>query len=289
MKKKYSRKSKLFMGCLAMAISISGYSQEQELKDLKSPPKNFIRNGSFDSNLKGWTSYSYGKLPGKVVKEGHDKGNCYKISEATTGRLYLHNKSIGSKGQVKLTQGKTYTLSAWFKTEGVTQKKVLFITNNGWTKAVGLGSGATTTDGWVRKTLTFIPPKKNGKNGFLVFQLYRGKGAKGTLWVDDIQIEEGSKATAFSDFWNFQTTKTISLLKGAADNIQATQDVLKETLPDAYKQNKTYLKLDKLLGRIVKLGKKLRTPQQLSKDEMANVVKDVTDVSNEVTKLLANL
>jgi DNA-binding transcriptional regulator GbsR (MarR family) len=115
------------------------------------------------------------------------------------------------------------------------------------------------------------------------------EGAPGTVWIDDIQIEEGDKATEYSDFWNIEIIKMIKKMKNSVENINATQQVLKETLPDSYKQNETYKKLDKLLSKLEQAGGKLKNYDKLSKTEMAALVRNVDNTSSEVTKLIENL
>ena len=288
----------LTSGILA-AVSIMVYSQEKKeasafLKDLKAPSKNFIINGNFNDGLKGWSHN--GNHRGQIVKEGRDGGNCYKISGKGKGTALCYNSAKG-KADLNLQEGKTYTLSAWFKAENINPKKlftggVLFIINTGWSKHVPLGPGEGTTDGWVRKTLTFTPPKqskKYAKDGYCSFLISYPEGSPGTVWIDDIQIEEGDKATEYSDFWNIEIAKIIKKLKNSVENINATQQVFKESLPDSYKQNETYKKLEKLLEKLEQAGGKLKNCDKLSKAEMAALVKNVNTASGEVTKLIENL
>ena len=288
----------LTSGILA-AVSVMAYAQGKKeasasLKDLKAPSKNFIINGSFNAGLKGWSHN--GNHRGQIVKEGRDGGNCYKISGKGKGTALCYN-IVKGKADLNLQEGKTYTLSAWFKAENINPKKlftggVLFVINTGWSKHVSLGPGEGTTDGWIKRTLTFTPPKqskKYAKNGYCSFLISYPEGAPGTVWIDDIQIEEGDKATEYSDFWNIEIAKMIKKMKNSVENINATQQVLKETLPDSYKQNETYKKLDKLLSKLEQAGGKLKNYDKLSKTEMAALVRNVDNTSSEVTKLIENL
>lgn len=288
----------LISGILA-ALSVMAYSQEKKeasasLQDLKAPPKNFIINGSFNAGLNGWSHN--GNHRGQIVKEGRDGSNCYKISGNGKGTALCYN-IVKGKADLNLQEGKTYTLSAWFKAENINPEKlftggVLFVINTGWSKHVSLGPDEGTTDGWVRKTLTFTPPKqskKYAKDGYCSLLISYPEGAPGTVWIDDIQIEEGNKATEYSDLWNIEIAKIIKKMKNSVENINATQQVLKETLPDSYKQNGTYKKLDGLLSEFKQAGEKLKNYDKLSKAEMAALVKNVNNTSNEVTKLIENL
>lgn len=99
--------------------------------------------------------------------------------------------------ELKLEPGKTYTLSAHFRTRGVKSSTYtgIFIINDGWysTNNSMLRPPNGDTE-WQRYTKTFAPDAS--RNG--LYQLVVCPPEDGELWIDAVQLEEGGAATDFT-------------------------------------------------------------------------------------------
>ncbi|MPM21898.1 hypothetical protein SDC9_68348 [bioreactor metagenome] len=175
------------------------------------PPKNFVNDGNFARGGAGW--HYFDARGGEFLSSGGPQGQpCFKLGGTDYDNIiYLYNKRARLGWGISLQEGQTYTLSAWIKTQDVDlatlfDRKILYITNYGWTNAVGLGPDSGNSD-WKRIQVTFKAPAQTHKKldptaNVYSFLIFWPKGQKGTVWVTDIQIEEGSQATAFTDFHN---------------------------------------------------------------------------------------
>ncbi|MFA6930998.1 MAG: carbohydrate binding domain-containing protein [Lentisphaeria bacterium] len=201
------------------------------------PAKNYVREGDFSEGMSGWHFFA-GKTAGSVVNEGPDGSRCFKISGVQEAGIYLYNKGTQS-WSMDLVEGETYTCSYWVKTENVKNTfagNFLFLINYGWTQSVPFGAEAT-TDGWVKKEYTFQAPPQgkqlNPAQYRYSFLLYWPKGADGTVWLRQLQIERGSKASEFTPLWNFQVEQVLEKVEKCLTQVQKTQASLAKNFPDA--------------------------------------------------------
>ena len=288
----FNSKLKIFTFCLASVTAVLIYAQNKKapeiLKDFKIPPKNFVRNGSFNKGLNGW--HYFKKKAGQVVNEGRDNDPCFKISGQFEDHLYLYNKGLG-KGMgwaVNLKEGKTYTVSVWFKAENVKKlylDSAIFIVNYGWSRSVQIGPGASTTKGWVKVSKTFVAPEQTRKhdrtsNDYSLL-IYWPNITSGTLWIDDIQVEEGSKATEYSDLCNFDVLNLSRKLEEAYAKISKAETVLKKRFPKAIS---VMVKFKKYLRQLKKVAAGLKNPAEVEKtcSNGENIVDNVMSKVSEI-------
>lgn len=166
---------------------------------------NFVADGNFAQGFQRWTANP--RPAGEIVpKAGPDGQTCCKLSGPLDFTLYWYNMGRPGGTGIQLTEGKTYTLSAWIKTEGINVEKlfskaVLHVINYGWSSGTALP--ITGEDGsWRRYSVTFQAPKQQKEvppdgAGYSLLILFPAK-VDGTVWLTDIQVEEGDKMTAFT-------------------------------------------------------------------------------------------
>ncbi len=208
------------------------------LSALDIPSKNYLREGDFSDGLKGW-HYFAGKNAGSVVNEGPQGGLCFKLSGVQESGIYLYNKSTRQGWSIDLDEGETYTFSCWVKTEKMRNTfsgNFLFLINYGWTQSVAFGAEETTS-GWVKKEYTFrAPPQTHtltpARHRY-AFLLYWPKGADGTLWLSQLQIERGDKATEFTPLWNHPVGLVREQLTKCLNSVQKTSAALEKRFPNA--------------------------------------------------------
>lgn len=105
---------------------------------------------------------------------------------------------------VALKVGETYTLSAWLKSDGLTSIGTaentvgVKLIDYGWHWSVSLRPEAPSSD-WKRYSVTFTAPASahTTDQAFQV-NVFMPRHEKGRLWVDDVQIERGAQATAYT-------------------------------------------------------------------------------------------
>ncbi len=194
------------------------------------PRKNYVADGNFGAGLKQW--HFFKSRAGEVIGKGGPKGqNCFKISGEQNNHIYLYNKGARSGWGVNLEEGKTYTLSAWMKTENLDlskfhQGKALHVINYGWTNSAGLGPDGPNSP-WKHYSITFKAPAQTRSfdhtaNGYSLL-LFWPHGASGSLYVTDIQIEEGAKSSEFTNFWNLQYTLALEKIQNLTARIKRAQ------------------------------------------------------------------
>lgn len=281
-----------FTFCIAAITTVSVYAQNEDtpviLENFKAPSKNFVQNGSFNKGLNSW--HFFKKSAGQVVNEGRNNNPCYKISGKFEDHIYLYNVGTSKGWALNLKEGETYTLSVWFKADNVENlylDSAIFVVNHGWTRSVQIGPGASTTQGWVKISKTFVAPEQtlehDGTSNDYSLLIYWPTATSGTLWIDDIQVEEGSKATAYSDLWNDQVLSLRNKLQETYAKISKAESVLKKRFPnvtDVQTKFKTYL------SQIEKVAKGLESPDLSEVEEAClngeNVIKDITAKASEI-------
>jgi hypothetical protein len=161
--------------------------------------KNFVANSGFETvsatGIAGWHNDSETAWrPQSAVT--HSGSHALAVSG---------NEAFGCRTSqtVDLQVGETYTLSAWMKSEGLTTTGPgegtvgLKVIDAGWYWSAPL-SPAPTGD-WQHYSVTFrAPASAHYPRQEYILIVYVPRHEKGTLWVDDIQIERGAQATAYA-------------------------------------------------------------------------------------------
>ncbi|MHB8993686.1 MAG: carbohydrate binding domain-containing protein [Armatimonadota bacterium] len=194
------------------------------LPEVRLPAKNFVNNGGFERGTAGWRYFS-ASFGGVVTDEKHGGGSCFKATGMGTDNCYFQQENV------PLTPGKTYTLSAWTKSTGFKRAGdntyFLNLVNWGWTKGNTIGP-VKPDEEWTRHTTTFVAPetKSIGERPFYNLIIFWPIKSEGTVWVDDIQIEEGNSATDFADQYTGWAMDALATATKAHTLAQATRTTL---------------------------------------------------------------
>jgi hypothetical protein len=220
----------LLLGLLAFCVSAAEPTAAERaaawLGDVRLPPRNYVANGSFEDGLKGW-QYFVHQAGGVDPDRPFAEAAAFRLDGLDENRhVYLYQYRI------PLETGKTYTLSAALRTEGLSQANcdfgVLFLINYGWTQAAVLKPAAPTTDWTVLKaTFTAFPtkPRPDGKPDYSLVAYWPPKSA-GKVWIDTVQLEEGDQATAFTDVDLRPGLEALDRLPALATRLFAAQEAL---------------------------------------------------------------
>lgn len=207
------------LGLLVVAVA---YGAEVPFGDVVLPGKNYVNNGGFERGSEGWEAFA-GRTSGGVVNDEHHSGGaCYKATGVIDDYRYLNQTPV------PLTPGRIYTLSAWMKTAGFRRAgkdaQALNLTNYGWTQSAQLSPLQSDQD-WTRYEVTFEAPptsEQGGRPSYTLVVFWPTK-SEGTVWIDDIQIEEGAKATEFADSyvgWGMQALATVRRARVEAEGLR---------------------------------------------------------------------
>ncbi len=211
------------MPCAAAKAPINGFDfWGYDAIDVSRPPtRNWVMNGSFEQDLKGWRWEDGGAFwtPAEHYNEEVVEGGRF-------GRHALVLRNIQPKAPkmcsapMPLAAGKTYTLSCWVKANGA--KAAMFkmlpcsvgrprkyhpYVNPGQIPTVN--ARVEPGEDWKRVAVSF-PVDATGI--YVQMSVSGGGGADGVL-VDGIQLEEGEKATDFAE-----APFVANLLTSNADN-----------------------------------------------------------------------
>jgi hypothetical protein len=187
------------MALVLFVLLVGAHASAQPLlppAQLPRPTKNLVSNGDFEE-------------PGLPrVEEGR-----WGIDEAAqvSGRFSWHARGSSSADvrhdvELALEVGETYTMSAWIKCRGLTARGAtatdigagLMMVDLGWHWQTGIGPETPTSD-WKRYAITFqAPPSHFYEDQSFRIVFYLPKGAKGEIWVDDLQVERADSVTKFT-------------------------------------------------------------------------------------------
>ena len=213
------------------AISVTGKADigntqaDQWLGHIVLPTGNYVENGSFERSLSGWDIFN-GKTVGAVDTSVHFSGAAsLRESGASPQNHYLYQYNL------PLETGHTYTLSAMVKTQGLAESMrkqgVVTLANYGWSDAVSLVPDAATMD-WKRISVTFkAMPTKPRPDGAPTYNLvlYWAPQTQGTVWLDDIQIEERNTPSPYNETSAQAAIKTFDGLRALAANLLDMREV----------------------------------------------------------------
>lgn len=167
--------------------------------------QNLVFNSSFEQEKIGWLRPSADRIQRKLFMTDNKAA-----INGTKSLLCLPAEQLSTERQsnIVLDCNKEYTLSAYFRTNGFESGRYsgLFIINDGWhsTNNSRIKPSEGTTD-WKRYSRTFRPrPSKDGK-----YQVIICSPAKGKMWVDAIQLEEGTNASEYQEPLSSNTLNNI--------------------------------------------------------------------------------
>ncbi len=201
-----------------------GAGQERDDVSMENVWRNLVVNGSFEDGLTDWAP-SRADLPAMLDTGAKvDAGASLRLSK-TDNRSYTLRQGVAGP----LVAGRTYTLSAWVRTAD-------FVAAGGRIALIGEGwrweSPARLPDGtntWTRISTTFVLPASR------LFQaiVYLPAGAKGTLWVDAVQLEEGSVAASYQETI-IEAARLIRTLQATAAGLAEQRRVVETRLPEDF-------------------------------------------------------
>lgn len=199
--------------------------------------KNRLINSSFKENWTNWWISNNGTIPIEITEKLGQK--CLHI----TGELQKA-KTVAQSIQERVEKGKTYTLScmAYLK-DYVSGTKNPFIsfytdgktTNGSWTSGIQTLKGYLNfnnsnydySKGFVKITSTFKIKEDTDLTKALGLYVY-ARDCTGDLYVYDIQLEEGTEATDYEEYFNNTYTLPLSeplrsLPNGVKDALEADE------------------------------------------------------------------
>ncbi|NLF17716.1 MAG: hypothetical protein GX595_10730, partial [Lentisphaerae bacterium] len=162
------------------------------------PARNYVQNGGFEQGLEGWSWFVH--RAGGLERDGAAEGlAAFRLEGLDPEKhVYLYQYRL------PLVPGRTYTLSAQMRSDGLSQANcdfgVLFVINHGWTESAVLKPTAPTMP-WTTLQATFTAfPTRNRPDGNPDYSLvaYWPPNSAGRVWIDAVQIEEGDQATPYS-------------------------------------------------------------------------------------------
>ncbi|MBM9914353.1 MULTISPECIES: host specificity factor TipJ family phage tail protein [Stenotrophomonas] len=178
-------------------------TSSQDLVQLKSRMEavmgagsNLALNGDFNLGPEGWTFFN--TTAASVVREGRGNSLCWKAGPYAGGANTVVSAAVNEGRIIALTAGRRYRVSCWTRTsedfDGTADNTKLRIGDqNGNLMAAATASFPRSVD-WV-KTETFVNLPASGTVQGIKVTINRN-GTAGTLWLDDLWVEEVTDADA---------------------------------------------------------------------------------------------
>lgn len=178
-------------------------TSSQDLVQLKSRMEavmgagsNLALNGDFNLASEGWTFFN--TTAASVVREGRGNTLCWKAAPYAGGSNTVVSAAVNEGRVIALTAGRRYRVSCWTRTsedfDGTPDNTKLRIGDqNGNLMAAATASFPRSVD-WV-KTETFVNLPSSGTVQGIKVTINRN-GTAGTLWLDDLWVEEVTDADA---------------------------------------------------------------------------------------------
>lgn len=184
------------LGATNAAYSGSGSTDKTNNRTVRSGSigqarQNLLQNGGLEDGTTGWT---FNNGTSRATTKPRTGAYSIKGTLSSTGSQY----ALISSGT--LTAGKTYTISGYVNTSGITNLQggaiSLMVTDGSksWTsQLVNYITSPAVDDGWVRISVTFTPDATD-EYGIIV----NNSGAIGTFYADDLQVEEGDAPSSYN-------------------------------------------------------------------------------------------
>lgn len=209
--------SKLYIGAIRVKESSASGNEA-------GPRSNLLGAGSdFEVGSQGFIASTFNDIRGVFAKPGiqpaFDQDTKYEgeyslkltasdpeqdLAEALYGRGWkesrLNYHNMVNFSSIKLDPHKTYTLSAWMKTDS--DDMVAFLTT--WENIHGFGNSSfleghtfSVSKEWQRYSVTFKPDQFKVLNFRYPRAGISSEVTQGTLWIDNVQLEEGDTASPY--------------------------------------------------------------------------------------------
>lgn len=257
------------------------------LADIHLPAKNYVSDGSFENGGKGWTWFVH---KGGEITTDHTGGGkaSFRMGTNDPNRIFYYYQY-----NLPLDTGRTYTFSAMVKTEGITEDRratgAILLTDYGWTsKSIPLEAPATTGD-WTHVTKTFVAPQTKARaDGKPTYHLviYWPPNNPGQIWIDDVQVEAGNKATAYSDLYVGDGIAAMDSLKTLGHTLFATTAAL-ANFPKSNLVDELSARLGDIRGRADVIRDDLKSFASLSQTDRENLSDRITKLTGELAGIRA--
>ena len=253
-----------------------------------SPGKNYVADGDFSAGLgHAWKLFHRPARPDAcaVRNEGPDGSPCFRISGTFNESIYLQQLLMPDR--TSIVPGEIYTLSAWFKASNVSGTdpgKLLYFTNYGWHQgSVPIGVSGPTTDGWERRSATFrAPPTTYPPDSYkYALMFYWPKGTDGTVWLDNVQVERGPTATAFSALHNDGARLVAEQLRALYGKVAAASGNVRKRFADSALTPELLARCADLTRRLGRSMSRL-TAADLDTGRLAGVGRDSAAIKAEL-------
>ena len=184
--------SKVKLDTENQTLDVSFKQMNTKLENLKVGGRNLIKNSTFNMDLDKWEVTN--KNQTTIEKGGIDGGRCLKTVGAIDTTTFVCQT-------VPLKPNTTYTFTGWYKSEDVvhgdTEPYVRFYIaykkNEIFKRDLALNEQIEETNDWTKVTKTFTTRSANDWNAATFYCYVRD--CTGTVWFDQLQIEEGNMAT----------------------------------------------------------------------------------------------
>lgn len=178
--------------------------------------ENLIFNPSFESGFLGWVvdtwlPFKPGKTAWDIVEKQNDsKSRCFFVYDhaVTNKNGGKYNAKVRIRSQnFRYTRGRALTLSCLAKAKAANTILSMGFTVPSWQNKSGAGKRVQLTKEWQRYSYTVILPDRFPDYAAATFTTYNGD-----YWIDDVKVEEGTNATAFSPALEFVVDWTPGML-----------------------------------------------------------------------------
>ena len=260
---------------------------------LPQPTKNFVTNGDFEvyrrKAVPGWRENARTLREGRaqLQEEAKHSGN-YAL------RLVASQMLPGRIGQtLPLNVGETYTLSAWIKCENMGSLKGggsagVKLVDRGWRWSVSLTPAAATSD-WQQYSVTFKTPPVHEifekEEQIFVVLVYVPVDDTGVLWVDDIQVELGDRATTFMPKSIPSLRSSTAHLNEAHARSGVVATALEKLTPRTSACDELAGRVDALMGRIQDASRQLHAFETTGDRKWAALVKSAEQLHRQARQL----
>ena len=208
------------------SLDIAFNTLKTNVNNIQIGGRNLIPNSNFKYDLNGWTAApNDGTIT--VTSDGIDNKRAVKITRSNYNgysRSYIHRVLTG----IKVRKGDTFTLSAWVKSENLSPLPTT-VQNEIMIRIDGLGDIASvvidTNGEWKKISSTYTIEKLTTEVEPVIYALlYRN----GTIWVTDLKLEYGNKATD----WTAAPEDIENRIESNSTNISLQQGKIEALISD---------------------------------------------------------
>jgi hypothetical protein len=173
--------------------------------------ENYLPNPGFEDGEKSWTFLPSPNADIRIddaVSHSGKRSLRVEYHKHVDPRLTSYNLALDSVPAV-LKAGQVYTVSGWIKIAGVPPGKTGPIAyfceahgERGCSPTISGNTDPAKNNGWVRVSFRYVPPPNDSLGHQFRCQCHsEANGMAGTVWFDDLKVEEGDQLTEFRPDW----------------------------------------------------------------------------------------